>query len=173
MSSAYAKATNARVNAILVANASIDGTTLSALPTATELNAFTARASASVYANTQRFARNIIMGTGQWANAMALQDTTNRLLYNAGEPSNSSGLANGQSIRGRINTLDLYADASAPAADADGSMIVVDPDSYTWYESPTLRLQSNIIASGEISVMYYGYGACAIKLAAGAFRNNK
>jgi phage head maturation protease len=173
MSSAYAKATNARVNAILVANATVDATTLSALPTATELNAYTARASASVYAGTQRFARNIIMGTGQWANAMALQDTTNRLLYNAGEPSNSSGLANGQSIRGRINTLDLYADASAPAADADGSMIVVDPDSYTWYESPTLRLQSNIIASGEVQVMYYGYGACAVKLAAGAFRNNK
>ena len=47
--------------------------------------------------------------------------------------------------------------------------IVINPDSYTWYESTKYRLETNVIASGQISVAYYGYGAIATKVAAGSY----
>jgi hypothetical protein len=49
-------------------------------------------------------------------------------------------------------------------------MIIVNPDAYTWYESPRLSLQTNLISTGQVEVGYYGYGAIATKLAAGAYR---
>jgi len=49
-------------------------------------------------------------------------------------------------------------------------MIVVNPESYTWYESPRFRLESNVIASCQIFVAYYVFGGIAMKVAAGAFK---
>jgi hypothetical protein len=47
---------------------------------------------------------------------------------------------------------------------------MVNPDSFTWYESARTRLQTNVALNGQIEVVYYGYGACATKVAAGAYR---
>jgi hypothetical protein len=44
-------------------------------------------------------------------------------------------------------------------------MIVINPDSYTWYESSRFRLQTNVALNGQIEVAYYGYGALAVKVA--------
>jgi len=52
-------------------------------------------------------------------------------------------------------------------------LIMVNPDAYTWYEGSTYQLRADVIASGQISLMFYGYGAIATKIAAGAFKNNK
>jgi HK97 family phage major capsid protein len=172
MVAALAKAQNAYVNGILVANAGIDGTTLSALPTAAELLAFVSRGAASVYSNTQGFARNIIMGSSQWANTMALNDN-GRPIYVASQPMNAGGALRPDSLRGNVAGLDLYADFSAPGGSDDGSMIIVNPDSYTWYESSNFQLRSESTADGSITVGLYSFGATAIKLANGAFRNNK
>jgi hypothetical protein len=49
-------------------------------------------------------------------------------------------------------------------------MIVVSPDAYQWFESPRLSLQTNLISTGQVEVGYYGYGAVATKLGAGAYR---
>jgi hypothetical protein len=49
-------------------------------------------------------------------------------------------------------------------------MIIVNPESYTWYESPRLQLRTNVIGSGQVEVLYYGYGAIATKVAKGAYR---
>jgi hypothetical protein len=49
----------------------------------------------------------------------------------------------------------------------------VNPDAYTWYESPTYRLRAESTAAGQITIGYYGYGAIATKVGAGAFKNNK
>jgi phage head maturation protease len=172
MVSALAKAQNAYVNGILVANAGIDGTTLAALPTAAELLAFVSRGAAGVYTNTQGFARNIIMGASQWANTMSLNDN-GRPIYIASQPMNAGGALRPDSLRGNVAGLDLYADFSAPAGSDDGSMIIVNPDSYTWYESSNFQLRSESTADGSITVGLYSFGATAIKLANGAFRNNK
>jgi hypothetical protein len=172
MVSALAKAQNAYVNGILVANAGIDGTALNALPTAAELLAFVSRGAATVYTNTQGFARNIIMGASQWANTMSLNDS-GRPIYLASQPQNAGGVVTPTSLRGNVAGLDLYADFSAPAGSDDGSMIIVNPDAYTWYESSNFQLRSESTADGSITVGIYSFGATAIKLANGAFRNDK
>jgi hypothetical protein len=35
---------------------------------------------------------------------------------------------------------------------------------------PRLSLQTNLISTGQVQVGYYGYGAIATKIAAGAYR---
>jgi phage head maturation protease len=172
MVAALAKAQNAYVSGILVANAGIDATTLATFPTAAELVAFVSRGAASVYSNTQGFARNIIMGSSQWANTMSLTDN-GRPIFVASQPQNAGGALRPDSLRGNVAGLDLFADFSAPQGSDDGSMIIVNPDAYTWYESSNFQLRSESTADGSITVGIYSFGATAIKLANGAFRNNK
>ena len=172
MVAAMAKAQNAYVNNILATNATIDGTTLAALPTAAELLAFVSRGAASVYTNTTGFARNIIMGASQWANTMSLNDN-GRPIYIAAQPQNAGGALRPDSLRGNIAGLDLFADFAAPAGSDDASMMIVNPDAYTWYEGTNYQLRAESTADGSINVGVYSFGACAVKLAGGAFRNNK
>ena len=173
MAAAYAKATDTAVNAALISGASADATTVATYPTAAELLGIVARGAASVYAGTQGFAQNIIMNTSQWANAMTLNDS-GRPIYNAAQPSNAGGVVRPDSIRGNIAGLDLFVTANTAAGtDTDGSILIVNPAAYTWYESPTYRLRADVIATGQISVSVYGYGAIATKIGAGAFKNNK
>jgi hypothetical protein len=173
MAAAMAKAQDSAVNAALIAGATADGTTVTTYPTGAELLGIVARGSASVYANTQRFARNIIMNTSQWSNVMSL-NVDGRPIYNAVSPSNAGGSVTPQSLRGNIAGLDLYVTANTAAGtDTDGSIIIVDPSAYTWYESPQYRMRADVIASGQISMSIHSYGAIATKLAAGAFKNNK
>ena len=169
----YAKVTDTAVNAALIAGATADGTTITTYPTAAELLGFIARGAASVYSNTQGFARNIVMNTSQWSNVMSLNDS-GRPIYNASQPSNAGGVVTPTSIRGNIAGLDLYVTANTAAGtDTDGSILVVNPDAYTWYESPTYQLRADVVASGQISIAMYGYGAIATKIGAGAFKVNK
>jgi phage head maturation protease len=173
MAAAYAKATDTAVNAALISGATADGTTIATYPTAAELLGFVSRGAASVYAGTQGFARNLIANTSQWANLMTLNDS-GRPIYNASQPSNAGGVVRPDSVRGNVAGLDLYVTANTAATtDADGSMLIVNPAAYTWYESPTYRLRADVIASGQVSVMVYGYGAIATKIGAGAFKFNK
>jgi len=173
MAAQYAKATDTAVNAALIAGASADATTTTTYPTAAELLGIIARGAASVYNGTQGFAKNIIMNTSQWSNVMTLNDS-GRPIYNAAQPQNAGGAVRADSIRGIVAGLDLYVTANTAATtDTDGSILIVNPDAYTWYEPPTYQLRADVIATGQISVMMYGYGAIATKIGAGAFKNNK
>ena len=87
----YAKVTDTAVNAALIAGATADSTTTTTYPTAAELLGIVSRGAASVYANTQQFARNIIMNTSQWANVMTLNES-GLPIYNAGQPQNAGGV---------------------------------------------------------------------------------
>jgi HK97 family phage major capsid protein len=169
----YAKATDTAVNAALISGASLDATSIATYPTAAELLGVVARGAASVYSGTSGFARNIIMNTSQWSNVMTLNDS-GRPIYNAQVPQNAGGVAAPTSVRGNVAGLDLYVTANtASLTDTDGSILIVNPSSYTWYESPTYELRADVIASGEVYIMMYGYGAIATKIGAGAFKNNK
>lgn len=175
MAAAKAKAENAYVNAALISAATADATTTSTYPTAAELLGIVSRGAASVYAATaglpRPFAKSLIASTGQWANIMTLNDS-GRPIYNASQPMNAGGVARPDSLVGNVAGLDLFVDPTN-AGDGDGTLLVVNPDAYTWYEGPTFRLRADVIASGQITVGYYGYGALATKIAAGAFKNNK
>jgi uncharacterized protein len=175
MAAAYAKATNAAVNAALIAGATADGTTTATYPTASELLGIVARGSASVYAATaglpNPFARNMVVSTGQWSNIMSLNDA-GRPIYTASQPMNAGGQVAPTSLTGNVAGLNLYVDPTN-AGDGDGTILIVNPDAYTWYESPTYRLRAESTANGSVTIGYYGFGAIATKVAAGAFKNNK
>ena len=169
----YAKVTDTAVNAAIISGASLDATTVATYPTASELLGVVARGAASVYSGTQGFARNIICNTSQWSNIMTLNDS-GRPIYNAQVPQNAGGVVAPTSVRGNVAGLDLYVTANtASLTDTDGSLLIVNPDAYTWYESPTYQLRADVIASGQVSIVMYGYGAIATKIGAGAFKNNK
>jgi HK97 family phage major capsid protein len=175
MAAQYAKATDLAVYTALASGATADATTLTTYPTASELLGFVSRGAASVYSNTQGFARNILANTSQWANLMTLNES-GRPIYMASQPSNAGGVVRPDSIRGNVAGLDLYVTANVPSAndtDKDDSMLIINPTAYTWYESPTYQLRADVIASGEILVAMYGYGAIATKIGAGAFGINK
>jgi phage head maturation protease len=177
MVAAMAKAQDAYVNSVLVAGATADATTVATYPTAAELLGFVSRGAASVYGATaglaNPFARNILMNTSQWSNAMSLNDA-GRPIYNASQPSNAGGVVTPTSLRGNIAGLDLYVTANTAATtDTDDSILVINPDAYTWYEGTSYQLRAESTADGSITVGVYSFGACATKIAAGAFGVNK
>jgi HK97 family phage major capsid protein len=169
----FAKVTDTAVNAALISGATADATTTTTYPTAAELLGVVARGAASVYSGTQGFARNIIMNTSQWSNVMTLNDS-GRPIYNAQVPQNAGGSVAPTSVRGNVAGLDLFVTANTAATtDTDGSILIVNPSAYTYYESPTYELRADVIASGSVSIAMYGYYAIATKIGAGAFKNNK
>jgi HK97 family phage major capsid protein len=175
MAAQYAAATDKAVYTALASGATADSTSITTYPTASELLGVVSRGAASVYTNTQGFAKNISMNTSQWANLMTLNES-GRPIYMAAQPSNAGGVVRPDSIRGNVAGLDLFVSANVPTAnneDKDDSILIINPTAYTWYESPTYQLRADVIASGEILVAMYGYGAIATKIGAGAFGVNK
>jgi len=175
MVAAMAKAQNSYVNGLLISGATLDGTTTTTYPTAAELLGVVARGSASVYGATaglaNPFARNMVVSTGQWSNIMGLNDA-GRPIYNASQPSNAAGVATPTSLTGNVAGLNLYVDPTN-AGDGDGTILIINPDAYTWYEGTQYQLRAESTADGSITVGVYSFGALATKIAAGAFKNNK
>ena len=176
MVAAMAKAQNAAVNAALIAGATLDGTTTTTYPTSTELLGIIGRGSASVYGATaglpNPFARNLIASTGQWSNLMTLNDGGRPIYSQVTNPMNQAGSAIPTSLTGNVAGLNLYVDPTN-AGDGDGTLLIVNPDAYTWYEGTTYQLRAESTADGSITVGVYSFGAIATKIAAGAFKNNK
>jgi HK97 family phage prohead protease len=172
MADAYAKATNVAVRTAIQAGATADGTTITLPWDGAEMAGFIARASDSIYTNTLRFASGVIVSPTQWSNIMGMVDSSNRPLFIASQPQNAAGNVS-QSLRGSLLGLDLYVDYSLTGV-ADGSIVVVNRESFTWYESSRLQLRADKVGTGQVEVGYYGYGAIATKVpsAGGAFKFN-
>jgi hypothetical protein len=67
----------------------------------------------------------------------------------------------------------LFVDPDSPDEARDGSILIVNPSAYTFYESGQYQLRAESTADGSITVGIYSFGAIATKIAAGAFRNNQ
>lgn len=178
MVAAMAKAQDKYVNDQLVAGATADSTSITTYPTATELLGVIARGAASVYSATaglaNPFARNILVNTSQWSNLMTLNDSGRPIYNEVTNPQNQPGLATPTSLRGRVAGLDLYVTANTSATtDIDDSIMIINPDAYTWYEGTQYQLRAESTADGSITVGVYSFGAVATKIAAGAFGVNK
>jgi HK97 family phage prohead protease len=168
MEYAYAKATDERVAAVLATNGTDGGNRT--LTTGALAADFVADAAVSIYTNTLGFAQNIVVSPEQWGVLMGLVDSSNRPIFQQTiNPQNAGGDLTATAIRGNVLGLNLRVSRSLSGV-GDNSMIIVNPDAYTWYESPRLSLQTNLISTGEVQVGYYGYGAIATKLGAGAYR---
>jgi phage head maturation protease len=138
--------------------------------------AYTSQAAAAVYGSSLGFARNIVVSPGQWANIMGYNDNGTPL-YNAAQPSNQAGNVRGDSLRGVVSPgLNLFVsrsigNAGATTSTGDFSMAVINPDAWTWYESPRFTLRTAIQSDGTIDILYYGYAAIAPKIPFGACWN--
>jgi hypothetical protein len=172
MADAYAKATNQYVLNELATYGSLDAVGITLPWDGDELSAFVARAASNIYATTFKFATGAIVSPTQWANLIALNDTTKRPILTASSPMNAMGAIGTASLRGSLLGLDLYVDYSLGGAAGDNTIMVVNRDSYTWYESPRLQLRVDKVGTGKVEVGYYGYGAVATKIDAGCFRFN-
>jgi HK97 family phage prohead protease len=174
MEFAYAKDTDS-----FVASAIQTAGTLNAnakANSATGLLEYIASGAAAVYTASLGFARNLLVTPDQWANIMSYNDA-GRPIYNAANPQNAGGAVSPQSLRGTVAGLDLYVSRNFTGSGADGtadySMAVINPESYTWYESPRFQLRTNVNSDGTVDLGYYGFGALATKVAAGANWFNK
>ena len=169
MEKAYLKATEVAIIAGLVAGGTDGGNrTLDA----DGVNAFVADGAVSIYGATLATPSNILVTPAQWGNLMKIDDN-GRPIYNSliGN-SNQAGNLNATSVTGNLLGLNLRVSTNLATADTDGdnSLIIINPASYTWYESSRFRLQTNVALNGLIEVSYYGYGALATKVGAGAYR---
>jgi phage head maturation protease len=171
---AYAKETDLYVTGAIQAAAN---TTAQAANTAAGFLGYTSKAVANVYGASLGFARSLVVSPTQWGNIMGYNDN-GAPLYNAANPSNQAGSVGNGSLRGVVSPgLNLHVSrsigvAGSTTAEGDLSMVVINPDSYTWYESPRFTLRTNVNSDGTIDILYYGYGALATKVANGATWNN-
>jgi hypothetical protein len=171
MADAYSKATNAYAFDTIAAVATVDATTVTLPWDGDEFSAFISRAASSIYTNTFKFATGVIVSPAQWANIIALNDTVKRPIFAAAQPQNAMGAVGPASLRGTLLGLDMYVDYTQSGS-GDASIMVVNRDSFTWYESPRLQLRADKVGTGKVEVGYYGYGALAQKINAGGFRFN-
>jgi HK97 family phage prohead protease len=172
MEYAYAKATDIAVGSALIAGGT-DGGNRAAFTTGALVADFVSDAAVSIYKGTLGFAQNIIVSPEQWGAFMGLVDTANRPIFQQTiNPQNAGGALTATAVRGNLLGLNLRVSRNLTdtAGLGDNTAIVVNPDAYTWYESARLSLQTNLISSGQVQVGYYGYGAIATKLGAGAYR---
>ena len=167
MEFAYAKATDSAVGSAIITGGTDGGNrTL----TAANIQDFISDAAVSIYSGTLGFAENIVVSPEQWGALMGLVDGSNRAVFTQTiNPQNASGNLTPTNVRGNIGGLNLRV-SRALSGTGDNSMIVLNPSSYTWYESSKYRLETNLISTGQIEVAYYGYGAIATKVAAGAYK---
>jgi HK97 family phage major capsid protein len=169
MEFAYAKATDVAVGTALI-NGGTDGGDRAALTTGALVADFVSDAAVSIYNGTLGFAQNIVVSPEQWGNLMGLVDSSNRPIFQQTiNPQNAGGDLTATAVRGNLLGLNLRV-SRAISGLGDDTLIVINPEGYTWYESPRLSLQTNLISTGQVEVGYYGYGAIATKLAAASYR---
>ena len=161
LSNAYANATDSAVIAALLAGGTV-GTAVTADKAGYQ--SFVATETAAAYKGTGQFAKNMIASTDTWAALMGFADSTGRALYTAAQPANASGAVTPTALTGSILGLNLFVDPNIGVSGLiDNSSYIVSPESYTTYESPTTRLQVQVLGSGQVEIAVYGYLAIAIK----------
>jgi HK97 family phage major capsid protein len=169
MTRAYNKATDAAVIAALTAG----GTQATATAATSDgIISFVSTEAPAAYLASGELASAYIAGTSQWSLLLGAKDSTGRPIYNAYNPQNNGGVAGPQSLRGNVLGLDLYVDANAVSTTIDESAFIVVPSSVAIYESPILRMSTNVVTSGEIETMLYGYLAVGVLVAGGVRRFN-
>jgi hypothetical protein len=174
MEFAYAKETDYYVTAE-VANDGVlnaDATT----EDKTGLLTYIANAAGAIYKGTLGFARNIVVSPEQWSKIMSYEDG-GRPIYIASNPQNNGGVLSPDSVSGTVAGLTLRVNRQISGTGNTGlgdySMVVINPDSYQWFESPRFQLRTNVNSDGTIDLLYYGYGALATKVGSGANWFNK
>ena len=173
MANQYAAATDKAMYDVLAAG-TLDSTTVTLPFDGDTFAGFISRGAASVYAATKRHATAIVCTPSQWANLIKLNDSNKRPLFDvAGNAQNGMGSVNPGGFVGSVMGLPVYVSPNATQGVADDSIMIVNGDSFVWYESAApLQLRTNIVGTGQVEVGYYGYGSAVTLTAAGSFTLN-
>jgi HK97 family phage prohead protease len=166
---AYAKASDAAVIAEIVSGGTQASTQAA---TIAGLQAYVAQAAPAVYAASGETATAFIAGTSVWSLLIGSLDTTGRSIFNAASPMNANGQSTPRGLRGDMMGLDLWVDQNMVSTTIDDCAFIVNPMSIAVYESPKLTLSVNVVATGEISTMLYGYFATKTLVSGGLQRFN-
>jgi len=177
----YAELTNQLQNAYLK---TLDTTVLNALIAAGQYSSgcdadsagiieFASDSARKVYEATGYFANNYIANGSQWQLLMGATDNTGRPIYSASQPMNAGGLVQPGSIRGNVLGLDLYVDKNFTATTTiDDSAVVLAPEAFTVYQSPTAYMSVNVVSNLQVQVAIYGYMATIAKMPNGIVKFN-
>lgn len=170
MNDAYAKATDQALLAQFVAQ----GTASTGVAaTAVGFTSYVGTESAALFQATKKKARNVVANTAVWGGLMGAVDSSNRPLYTAYNVQNAPGALTPGAADGNVQGLNLFVDPYITATTwADDSAFIIAPDCVSVYESPTTRLQVNLLETGQVRVALYGYMAIAVKQADGIRRLN-
>ena len=171
LQNAYLKTLDTTVNAALITAGTVATTAQAA--TSAGIIGFTSEASRLVYEATGYFANNYIANGSQWQLLLGASDTTGRPIYSASQPMNAGGLTQPGSIRGNVLGLDLYVDKNfAATTTVDDSAIILAPEAFTVYQSPTAYMSVNVVSNLQVQVAIYGYMATIAKMPKGIIRFN-
>jgi HK97 family phage prohead protease len=170
LNDAYAKYTDTAMVAAFTAS----GTQATAqAATIAGLKAYIAKEVPAAYAASGKFATNLVANTAWWETILGSDDTTNRPLFTAAQPSNAPGNVSGQSITGQVLGLNLSVDPHMSVTTLiDESAFIVAPESFRYYEAPKTTLQVQALANGQLQVAVYGYYAIAPIFGGGVRRFN-
>ena len=166
---AYAKASDAAVIAEIVSGGTRASTQAA---TIAGLQAYVAQAAPAVYAGAGEVANSFIAGTSVWSALIGANDTAGRSIFNAAQPQNANGQSSPRGLRGDMMGLDLWVDANMVSTTIDDCAFITTPSAIAIYESPQLTLSVNVVATGEISVLLYGYFATKTLVSTGLQRFN-
>ena len=170
LNDAYAKYTDTAMVAAFTAS----GTQATAqAATIAGLKAYIAKEVPAAYAASGKFATNLVANPVWWETILGADDTTNRPLFTAAQPSNAPGSVSGQSITGQVLGLNLSVDPHMSVTTLiDESAFIVAPESFRYYEAPKTTLQVQALANGQLQVAVYGYYAIAPIYGGGVRRFN-
>ena len=169
MKKSYNRAANAAVIAEIVSG----GTQATAqAATLAGIQAYVAQAAPAVYAGAKDLATAFIGGTSIWSLLIGAVDSTGRNIYSAANPQNNNGQSSPKSLKGDIMGLDLWVDSGMVATTIDDAAFIVTPSAIAIYESPKLTMSVNVVATGEVNVLLYGYFATKTLIATGLQRFN-
>ena len=170
LNDAYAKYTDQAMVAAFTASGTAAATQAA---TIAGLKAYISKEVPAAYAASGKFATNLVANTAWWETILGADDTTNRPLFTAAQPSNAPGSVSGQSITGQVLGLNLAVDPHmAVTTLIDESAFIVAPDAFKFYEGPQTTLQVQALANGQLQVAMYGYYAIAPIFGGGVRRFN-
>ena len=171
LQNAYLKTLDTTVNAALITAGTVATTAQAA--TSAGIIGYASEAARLVYEATGYYAQNYIANGSQWQLLMGASDTTGRPIYSASQPMNAGGLTQPGSIRGNVLGLDLYVDKNFSATTTiDDSAIILAPEAFTVYQSPTAYMSVNVVSNLQVQVAIYGYMATIAKMPKGIIRYN-
>ena len=165
----YDKVTDTAVISALTAG----GTQATAVAaTSNGIISYISQAAPAAYLASSYFAKNYLAGSSQWTLLLGAKDTSDRPIYNAGNPMNSGGNVAVTSAKGSVLGLDLYVDRNVVSTTIDESAFIIAPEAFTVFESPTAYMSVNVVSNLQIQVAIYGYMATMVNVAGGIQRFN-